>query len=113
METTYRCVITEKNRYKGIVLLTQGDGTIGYTLTDGERIIDALPPTIKYHAGGAGFVHPCWDEDASAWVEGASAEEIAAWEADHPAPEIVRKPTAAEQLRADVDFMAAMTGVEL
>ena len=45
-------------------------------------------PDRKQHAGSTGFVKPRWDEDAAAWVEGATDEELAAWEAEHPAPEV-------------------------
>lgn len=64
------------------------DTVLGYKLAEGERLIDTAPPDKRLHAGTAGFVRPRWDEDVAAWIEGASAEEIAAWEAEHPAPMI-------------------------
>ena len=51
-------------------------------------MLDVSQPLKRLHAGGAGFVRPRWDEDAAAWVEGATAEELAAWEAAHPAPAV-------------------------
>lgn len=45
------------------------------------------------------------------FIEGATAEEIAAWGAEHPAPQMI--PSQSEKLRADVDFLSAMTGVQL
>ena len=67
---------------------SQIETVLGYTLKEGERLLDALPPTIKDHAGSPGFVKPRWDNDTETWVEGASSEELAAWEAEHPAPEV-------------------------
>lgn len=60
----------------------------GYKMAEGERLLDVLPPIIKDHAGSAGFVCPWWDEDAGMWCEGATAEELTAWEAEHPAPAV-------------------------
>ena len=61
---------------------------LGYKLVEGERLIDAAPPDTRLHAGSTGFVKPRWDEDAAAWVEGATAEELDTWEAEHPAPAV-------------------------
>lgn len=61
---------------------------LGYKLVEGERLIDAAPPDKRLHAGSTGFVKPRWDEDAAAWVEGATAEELDTWEAEHPAPAV-------------------------
>ena len=87
------CVVDADGVYKTfvLVLMEQGENpenVQGYTLTEGERLLDAPPPGIKIQAGGVGFVKPRWDEDAAAWVEGATAEELAAWEAAHPAPAV-------------------------
>ena len=94
MNYKYCCVVDANGSYKTfvLVLLEQSEGSKttesvqGYTLTAGERLIDTAPPTKRQHAGSAGFVKPRWDEDAAAWVEGASEEELAAWEAEHPDP---------------------------
>lgn len=40
---------------------------------------------MRPQAGAVGFIRPRWS--GSAWVEGATVEEIADWEAEHPAPE--------------------------
>ena len=86
----------------------------GYTLGEGERLVDTTQPTTRPYAGAAGFIRPCWDDETTAWVEGATEAEIAAWEAEHPAPATTQAaPTAEEQLRADVDFLAALEGVTL
>ena len=83
----------------------------GYELADGERLIDAVPPTKRLHAGGAGFVKPRWDEDAAAWIEGANAEELAAWEEAHPAPAVdldtLRAAKQEQNKQALADWLAA------
>lgn len=115
------CVIDAQGGYSDFVqvhIYTLPDGSTEdrvqhYTLKPGERIVDAMPATSKLYAGAAGFLRPVWDDAAAAWAEGATAVEIAAWEADHPAPANLAAPTAGEQLRADVDFLAAIQGVEL
>lgn len=85
-----------------------------YTLQDGEQLVDTTPPTMRSYAGSTGFVRPKWDANAAAWTEAATDEEIAAWETEHPAPVLPEPvPTEQEQMRADIDFLAAMTGVEL
>lgn len=86
------CVVDEKGFYRAYVLV-QMDGdkhtVVGYTLQAGEVLVASeTKPATKQHAGGAGYVKPRWDEDAAAWIEGASAEELAAWEAEHPAPAV-------------------------
>ena len=58
-----------------------------YTLAEGERLVDTTQPTTQPYAGAEGFIRPCWDDETATWVEGATAEEIAAWEVEHPAPE--------------------------
>ena len=96
MSYKHCCVVDADGAYKTfvLVLLEQGEdaeitGTVqGYKLGDGEQLLDAQPPLYKVNAGGAGFVKPRWDEGTAAWVEGATAEELAAWEAAHPAPAV-------------------------
>lgn len=86
------CVIDAQNAYKMFVLvLLEQDGTgmqkeviQYYTLSEGERLIDAAPPVIRPYAGADGFIKPVWE--GSEWMESATNEEIAAWEAEHPAP---------------------------
>ena len=70
-----------------------------YTLKDGERLVDAQPPVMRTHAGGTGFISPVWD--GSQWAETAAADEIAAWEKEHPAPEVVPTPKSNAELEAE------------
>ena len=83
----------------------------GYELADGERLIDAAPPTKRLHAGNVGFVKPRWDEETAAWIEGATAEELAAWEAEHPAPAVdldtLRAAKQEQNKQALADWLAA------
>ena len=88
----YFCVVDKSGMFSAYIL-ARVDGekidVIGYNMQDGERLVESqTAPDRKLHAGSPGFVKPRWDEDAAAWVEGASAEELAAWEAEHPAPEV-------------------------
>ena len=95
MEYKHCCVIDGLRFYKTFVLVLlveneehqQEEQVQYYTLLAGESLVDAAPPVMRPYAGAAGFISPKWDADAAAWVEAASAEEIAAWEAEHPAPE--------------------------
>ncbi|MBM6888558.1 hypothetical protein H6B69_22635, partial [Pseudoflavonifractor phocaeensis] len=83
-----------------------------YEMLEGEMLVDTVPPTMRPYAGAAGFIRPKWDAAASAWVEGATEEEVAAWEAEHPAPELPESvPTAEERLTALEGAMLAMMGV--
>lgn len=70
-----------------------------YTLKDGEQLIDAQPPVMRTHAGSTGFISPVWD--GSKWAETAAADEIAAWEQAHPAPEAVPSPMSNAELEAE------------
>lgn len=104
MNYKHCCVVGADGAYKTfvLVLLEQGeDGETtetvqGYKLGDGEQLLDAQPPLYKVNAGGAGFVKPRRDETAGAWVEGATAEELAAWEAEHPDPVSLEEKRAAK-----------------
>ena len=116
MDYKHCCVIAADSAYKTfvLVLLEQGEGgeTIesvqGYTLAEGECLIDTAPPTKRLHAGTTGFVKPRWDEDATAWVEGASEEELAAWEADHPDPVSLEDKRAAKHAEISAASEAAI-----
>lgn len=59
-----------------------------YTLQEGESLVELTDtvrlPAWRPNAGEPGLIRPQWD--GTAWVEGGTAEEIAAWEAGHPAP---------------------------
>lgn len=80
MTEKYCCVIDDTGRYVTYVIVLNNQ-VQHYTLKDGETLIDAKPPAIKHHTGTSGFIHPAWDANTSTWVEGATAAEIAAWEA--------------------------------
>lgn len=96
----YYCVIAADGIYRAYVraqIMQSVDGMLtetilGYKLAEGERLIDAKPPAMRQHAGTSGFIKPKWDEDTEAWKEAATAEEIADWEAEHPAPEDPEPP---------------------
>ena len=70
-----------------------------YTLKDGEQLVDASPPVMRQHAGSTGFVSPVWG--GSDWQETATADEIAAWEQAHPAPEVVPIPKSNAELESE------------
>lgn len=95
MDYKHSCVIDAQNLYKTFVLVLlvaneehqQEEQIQYYELLEGEMLVDTAPPVMRPYTGADGFVAPKWDKATSAWVEAASAEEIAAWEAEHPAPE--------------------------
>ena len=70
-----------------------------YTLKDGEQLVDAPPPVMRQHAGSTGFIAPIWG--GSDWQETATADEIAAWEQAHPAPEVVPIPKSNAELESE------------
>lgn len=70
-----------------------------YTLKDGEQLVDAQPPVMRQHAGSVGYIAPVWG--GSDWQETAAADEIAAWEKEHPAPEVVPSPMSNAELEAE------------
>ena len=70
-----------------------------YSLKDGEQLVDAQPPVMRTHAGSNGFISPVWD--GSQWAETAAADEIAAWEQEHPAPEVVPTPKSNAELESE------------
>ena len=121
MNYKHSCVVDAKFIYKTLVLvlLTQADQgeeqewkVQNYTLAEGEQLIDTAPPIMRPYTGAAGLVTPRWDAVASAWVEGATEEEVAAWEAEHPEPELPESvPTAEDRLTALEGAMLAMMGV--
>lgn len=116
---TDRCVVNADGLYRAFVTVQteqSADGArtetvLGYKMIEGERLIDALPPDIKNNAGAKGFVKPKWAEIAKAWVEGATAEELAAWEAEHPAPVVdldtLRAAKQEQNKKALADWLAA------
>ena len=70
-----------------------------YTLKDGEQLVDAQPPVMRQHAGSTGFISPVWG--GSDWQETATADEIAAWEQEHPAPEVKPSPKSNAELESE------------
>ena len=70
-----------------------------YTLKDGEQLVDAQPPVMRQHAGSTGFISPIWG--GSDWQETATADEIAAWEQEHPAPEVKPSPKSNAELESE------------
>ena len=106
MTYKHSCVIDANFIYKTFVLAlltqaNQGEGqewkVQNYMLAEGEQLVDTAPPTVRPYAGAAGLISPKWDAETSTWVEAATEEEIAAWEAEHPDP----NAKTLEELRAD------------
>ena len=81
----------------------------GYTLAVGEQLIDTALPAMRQHAGTAGFITPKWDDDTEAWKESATAEQIAAWEAEHPDPVPLEDKRAAKTAAMSAACNAAIT----
>ena len=117
MNYKHCCVVDADGAYKTFVLVLLEEGEDGetvdnvqhYTLAEGEQLIDASPPSMRQHAGTAGFIKPCWDEDAAAWVEGTTAEEIADWETEHPDPVPLEDKRAAKTAEMSAACNAAIT----
>lgn len=121
MDYKYACVIDAQKLYKTFVLVLlieneehqQEEQIQHYEMLEGEMLADTVPPTMRPYAGAAGFIRPKWDADTSAWTEAANEEEIAAWEAEHPAPELPESvPTTEGRLTALEGAMLAMMGVK-
>ena len=70
-----------------------------YTLKVGEQLVDAQPPIMRTHVGSTGFIAPIWG--GSDWQETATADEIAAWEQAHSAPEVKPAPKSNAELEAE------------
>lgn len=111
MEYKHYCVIDAQGGYKTFVLTV--DGRVRhYALGAGERLLDAPAPAARPYAGAEGFIAPRWN--GTAWAEGASEAEAAAWEAEHPAPEERRADSAGADLDAMlVDHEYRLTLLEL
>ena len=66
MDYKHCCVIDAQNRYKTLVLVVNEPDETGelqekvqcYTLSEGERLIDAAPPVMRPYAGADGFIKP-------------------------------------------------------
>lgn len=109
------CVIKSDGTYIDIYYADIDKNVVmGYTMQEGERLINTAPPVMRLHAGGAGYVKPCWDEDTAAWVEGAGAEELAAWEAEHPDPVSLEEKREAKHAEISAASEAAiMAGMDV
>ena len=81
-----------------------------YTLKDGEQLIDAKPPIMRQHAGSVGYIAPVWG--GSDWQATAAADEIAAWEQAHPAPEIKPAPMSNAELEAENKLLKAQIAAQ-
>ena len=81
-----------------------------YTLKVGEQLVDAQPPVMRQHAGSTGFISPIWD--GSQWAETATADEIAAWEQEHPAPEVKPTPMSNAELEAENKLLKAQIAAQ-
>lgn len=81
-----------------------------YTLKVGEQLVNAQPPVMRTHAGSTGFLSPIWG--GSDWRETATADEIAAWEKKHPAPEIKPAPMSNAELEAENKLLKAQIAAQ-
>ena len=110
------CVVDAGGLYRAFVTVQTEQSTdeepketvLGYKLVEGERLIDTQPPAKRLHAGSAGFVKPRWDENAETWVEGATTEELPAWEAEHPDPVSLEEKRAAKHTEVSAASEAAI-----
>lgn len=82
----------------------QNEEVQNYTLKDGEQLVDASPPSMRQHAGSTGFLSPIWD--------GSDWQEIAAWEQEHPAPEIKPAPMSNAELEAENKLLKAQIAAQ-
>ena len=112
MHYKHCCVVDAKGFYKDYVLVqteNEEQTVVGYTMQEGDMLIDSeTTPDRKQHAGSTGFVRPRWDEDAETWVEGATTEELAAWEAEHPDPVSLEDKRAAKHAEISAASEAAI-----
>ncbi len=89
----YACINTETGMF------------IEDVLFESKPLLEDGTPDPQYKTppmSGDYMYWPRWDFDANGWTEGGTA----------PEP-VVPVPTAEEQLRADLDYLAMMTGVVL
>ena len=107
-------VIDATGRYVTLVQMYDPQGNkldypYKFELADGERVIDADQPTMRQHAGATGFIDPVWDDDTGGWIECATEEEIADWEAEHPDPVSLEDKRAAKTAAMSAACNAAIT----
>ena len=117
MNYKHSCVVDADGVYQTFVLVLleqneEGETTEnvqGYTGAGGDQLNHPAPPARRHPAGTAGFITPKWDSDTGAWTEGATAEEIAAWEAEHPDPVPLEDKRAAKTAEMSAACNAAIT----
>lgn len=113
----HRCVVDEDNLFISFCvcnLFSVGDDIEvipqgGYKVPDGCHLLDAKHPTMRRHAGAAGFIKPKWDAESNGWIEGATAEQVTAWEAEHPDPVPLEDKRAAKTAAMSAACNAAIT----
>lgn len=106
MDYKHSCVIDANFIYKTFVLVILAESEEKpqyYELQEGEQLIDTAPPALRPHAGASGFIKAKWE--SGSWIEGATEEEITAWEEEHPAPELP------EPAPTDTDVLNTLLGV--
>lgn len=81
----FSSVIDSQGFYKTYVRKDENGAPMYYVLSPGERCIEAVPPFFRGSAGDGGLVRPLWNENKQEWTEGASAEDVEAFDAQHPA----------------------------
>ena len=117
MDYKHCCVVDIDDAYITFVLVLLEQNEEGetvenvqsYELKDGERLIDAKPPTMRPYAGAAGYIYPRWDDDTGGWIECATAEQVTAWEAEHPDPVPLEDKRAAKTAAMSAACNAAIT----
>ncbi|MBC8531760.1 hypothetical protein [Gehongia tenuis] len=105
----HRCVIDGEGYYKHMVLAEIADdgreAIQYYTLEPGESLVNTKV--------SGKYVRPRWN--GTQWIEGATAEEIAEWEAAHPVPgsegpTLVDRVADIEDALAEIVFGPGETG---
>lgn len=117
MDYKHSCVVNADGAYKTFVLVLleqneEGETTEnvqGYKLAEGEQLIDTALPAMRQHAGTSGFIKPKWDAESNGWIEGATAEQVTAWEAEHPDPVSLEDKRAAKTAEMSAACNAAIT----
>ena len=102
IKNPHRCVVDAEGFFVKFVSMYDPQGNkleqpYRYKMQEGERLVDSdYPPQEMQWVNGAvvGILRGRWDDETAAWAEGATAAEITAWEAEHPAPE----PTGPDEL---------------
>ncbi|MCF2617946.1 hypothetical protein JQM68_12195 [Oscillibacter valericigenes] len=116
MEYKHSCVVDSGGVYQTLVLVliynnaeTPGEKEelLNYRLKEDEALLDVQPPVLRPCAGADGLVKPRWDDAAAQWEESASQSELSAWEAAHPAPEILMPGLSDSQRIEELETLVA------